>query len=276
MILIIDLSYFVFHRFYATKAYLKISKKKDVIACTFDDDNFTELFKSGFRKTMEKLAKRFEPTAIYLCKDCVRSEIWRNDHYEDYKSRKQLSDFDGRSFDVTFNEILPPLTADFRRIKVKRQFLNIPLTVISNDRCEADDICYILCKRVFSSEVKTVISGDHDYMQLIDDDTEVLDLKLKPLRDKSVGSASQDLILKILVGDKSDNVPPMCTKKHALDLVRKHSFEEIVEMYRDSDRFRLNRLLVDMNQIPENLIEEVVSNLRQSVSQPLPVQSVQS
>lgn len=258
MILIIDLSYFVFHRFYATKAYLKISKQTDSIPCSFDDDKFREIFKSGFRKTMEKLAKKFVPSAIYLSKDCSRSDIWRNDVYENYKSRKHLSDFDGRSFDVTFNEILPTLKADFTRFKIRRIFLNIPITMVSNDKCEADDICYILCKHVFSTEDKTVISGDHDYMQLINDNTDVFDLKLKSLREKSIGSAAEDLILKILIGDKSDNIPPICSKKQALDLIEKHTFDQIVEKYEGCDRFRLNRLLVDMDQIPNELIQEVV------------------
>jgi 5'-3' exonuclease len=208
---------------------------------------------------MEKLAKKFVPTAIYLSKDCTRDNIWRNDIYENYKSRKQLSDFDGRSFDVTFNEIIPTLTAQFTRLKIKRKFFNIPITIISNNKCEADDICYILCKHVFSNESKTVISGDHDYMQLIDDQTDVLDLKLKSLKEKSIGSASEDLIFKILIGDKSDNVPPICSKKYALDLIEKHTFDQIVEIYQDNQKFQLNRLLVDMDQIPDNLIEEVVN-----------------
>lgn len=259
MILIIDLSYFVFHRFYATKAYIKISKQTDTVICTFDDDRFRSIFKSGFVKSMEKLVKRFKPSKIYLSKDCTRSEIWRNDVYEQYKSRKQLSDFDGRAFDVTFHEILPTLIADFTRFKMGRNFFNIPLIVISNDKCEADDICYILCKHVFHGEDKAIISGDHDYMQLIDDNTDVFDLKLKSLKEKSIGSAEQDLILKILTGDKSDNIPPICSKKHALDLIEKHSFDEIVEIYRENEKFQFNQLLVDMKKIPEELIEQVVA-----------------
>lgn len=242
-----------------------MSKQTESIACSFDDNKFTEIFKSGFRKSMEKLAKKFLPSAIYLSKDCTRSDIWRNEVYENYKCRRQQSDFDGRSFDVTFNEILPSLQADFTRFKIRKTFLNIPITLISNDKCEADDICYILCKHVFSNEDKTVISGDHDYMQLIDDNTDVFDLKLKSLKEKSIGSAAEDLILKILIGDKSDNIPPICSKKYALDLIEKHTFEQIVEIYRDSKKFRLNRLLVDMDQIPNTLIEEVVNRCRKSL-----------
>lgn len=258
MILIIDLSYFVFHRFYATKAYVKISKQTETVTCSFDDETFTEFFKKGFRNTMEKLAKKFSPSKIYLSKDCTRSNIWRNDIYDNYKSRKQLSDFDGRSFDITFNEILPSLIADFTRFKIRRKFFNIPITIVSNDKCEADDISYILCKRIFLDEEKAVISGDHDYMQLIDENTNVFDLKLNSLKDKSIGSASKDLILKILTGDKSDNIPSICSKTCALDLIGKYSFEEIVEKYIADERFQLNRTMVDMNQIPEKLIDEVV------------------
>ncbi len=260
MILIIDLSYFVFHRFYATKAYIKISKQTEAVKCSFDDTIFTEFFKKGFRNTMEKLAKKFSPSTIYLSKDCTRSDIWRNGIYENYKSRKHLTDFDGRSFDITFNEILPSLIADFTRFKIRRNFFNIPITIVSNDKCEADDISYILSKRVFLDEEKAIISGDHDYMQLIDENTNVFDLKLNSLKDKSIGSASEDLALKILTGDKSDNIPPICSKTCALDLIGKHSFEEIVEKYKDDEKFQLNRTLVDMNQIPEYLIDEVVKS----------------
>jgi len=260
-ILVIDLSYFVFHRFYATKSYVKISKQTDSISCTFDDLRFTEIFTNGFRKDMEKLAKKFTPREIYLSKDCSRIDIWRNSIYKDYKSREQQSDFDPRAFRITMNEILPQLMEDYRRIKIRRTYYQIPMKIISYDECEADDICYVLCKRIFLNEQKVVITGDHDYLQLIDERTEVYDLKLNSLRDKSIGTASEDLIYKILTGDKSDNIPSLCSKKNALSMIQTKTMEEIECMYKDNSNFNLNRALVDMREIPQSIIKGVIQEV---------------
>lgn len=261
MILIIDLSYFVFYRFYASKAYVKISKQGDSITCDFDDDAFKTMYTSGIVKSLEKLAKKFRPSVVYLSKDCMRNDIWRNDIYDNYKNRKNLSDFDGRAFDIAIREVVPDIQRRFRRFKVNRTTeLDIPIEIVSCDKCEADDVSYVLCKKVFRDEKKIVITGDHDYMQLIDENTDVMDLKLKSLKDKSLGSASEDLMFKILIGDKSDNIPQICSKKHALEIVRKHSYEEIVEMYESDAKFTRNRTLVDMNEIPATLVAEIVES----------------
>ena len=258
MILIIDLSYFIFHRFYASKAYVKISKQMDTLNCDFDDENFKNIYKKGMVKVIEKLTKKFRPNTIYLSKDCNRSEIWRNAIYGSYKNRKNLSDFDGRAFDIALDEIIPRLQLEYKKFKINRKTIDIPIEIVSYEQCEADDISYVLCKKMFLDEEKIVISGDHDYMQLIDEKTEVMDLKLKSLREKSLGSASIDLLFKILVGDKSDNIPQICSKKQALELIQKYSCDEINRLYECDSKFILNKKLIDMDQIPSHLVEEVM------------------
>lgn len=263
MILIIDLSYFVFHRYYATKSYVKISEQSDSISISFDDLTFTDMFKTGFRKDLKKIVNKFGASEIYFAKDCARSEIWRNSIYSEYKSRKQLSDFDGRAFEVVYDELIPELKEVYKTYRYRRSIKNIPLYTISHATCEADDICAVLCKKIFGSTKKTIITGDHDYLQLVDDTTAIYDMKFRALKSKSIGCAREDLLLKILTGDKSDNIPSICSKKHALSLIRDGlSCEEIANMYRDDARFQLNRNLVDMDMIPEDLVISIVERLK--------------
>lgn len=266
MILIIDLSYFVFHRYYATKSYVKISQQSESISISFDDSTFTDMFITGFRRDLKKIVNKFGAREIYFAKDCARSEIWRNHIYSEYKSRKQLSDFDGRAFEKVYDELIPELKEVYKTHRFRRSIRNIPLYTISHATCEADDICAVLCKKIFGGTQKTVITGDHDYLQLVDDTTAIYDMKFRPLESKSIGCAREDLLLKILTGDKSDNIPSICSKKHVLSLIRDGlSCDEIANMYIDDARFQLNRNLIDMDMIPEELVISVVETIESVV-----------
>ena len=51
-----------------------------------------------------------------------------------------------------------------------------------------------------------IITNDHDYLQLINANTTIINLKNKKLNDKSCGNPKHDLLLKIICGDPADNI----------------------------------------------------------------------
>ena len=51
----------------------------------------------------------------------------------------------------------------------------------------------------------------YSYLMMMDL-LEIYDLKCKDLKDKSLGCSKKDLLHKIIIGDKSDNIPPIHAK----------------------------------------------------------------
>ena len=135
-------------------------------------------------------------------------------------------------------------------------------------KLEADDCIAIATKHLINtiSDVKiTIITADHDYLQLINEQTDIFTLKFKPLRTEknSSGNAECDLFCKIILGDKSDNIPRVfnkCGKKTALKLWNdKNSLREKLEKEDVMERFERNKKLIDFKEIPENLSNEFIN-----------------
>lgn len=256
MILIIDLSYAIFFKFYAIKSYLKISKREDV-ELTLSDDTFKDMYVRTFKESIQKLCRKFKPEKLIFAMDCPRCNIWRTQIMPTYKDRKKMADFDERSFPLIINEVVPALKTELLEFKFRRKVIPIEVHSIQHERAEADDLVYIYARRAHCDEEKVIITGDNDYLQLLDDNTEIYDLKLKPLRDKSLGSNDKDILLKVLGGDPSDNIAKLMTKKRAIEYINETSIEDIYKAYASNDKFKNNMNMVNMHNIPDDIIQEV-------------------
>ena len=255
-IIIIDTSYAIFFRFYAIRSYLNISKRDDV-ELTVDNENFKNMYKRTFVDMIQKLCKKFKARKIVFALDCPREDIWRTDIMNDYKNRKGADDFDGRVFPLTINEIIPELKVTMETFKMFRKVCPIDVQCIRHKKCEADDLVYMYCRHMHDEDNKIIITGDNDYLQLLDDYTDIYDLKMKSLRDKSLGSNEKDLLFKVLGGDPSDNIPSIMTKKRVKELLQTKEVCEIFDLYKMNSKFKNNMNMVDMNCIPTHFIDEV-------------------
>jgi 5'-3' exonuclease len=172
-----------------------------------------------------------------------------------------MADFDERTFPLIINEVVPQLKRELLYFKFRRKIIPIEVHSIQHERAEADDLVYIYTRCAHSEEEKVIITGDNDYLQLLDDKTEIYDLKLKPLKDKSLGSNDKDILLKVLGGDPSDNIAKLMTKKKAIHYINETSVEEIYRTYESNDKFKNNMNMVNMNNIPDDIIDEVKTML---------------
>jgi 5'-3' exonuclease len=239
---------------------LKISQREDV-ELSLSDDTFKDMYVRTFKESIYKLCRKFKPNKLILAMDCPRCNIWRTEIMPTYKDRKKLADFDEKTFPLIINEVVPLLKRELMDFKFRRKVIPIEVHSIQHERAEADDLVYIYTRRAHSEEEKIIITGDNDYLQLLDDKTEIYDLKLKPLRDKSLGSNDKDILLKVLGGDPSDNIAKLMTKKKAIDYINETSVEEIYRTYESNDKFKNNMKMVNMNNIPEDIIDEVKTML---------------
>ena len=85
-------------------------------------------------------------------------------------------------------------------------------TYLENERCEADDVIGVLTKKLYKDNKIYIITGDYDYLQLLyNDNVQIYTMKNEKL-EKSSGDRYRDLMMKILIGDNSDNIFVIHTK----------------------------------------------------------------
>ena len=101
-IVLIDCSYYIFHRYFATMRWYKFQKNYPEINVDeiIENENFINAFYKHIGNDMKKICKMWKTTAnnIILCYDCLRSDIWRNDIYDKYKAtRSQKNNFNKNS-----------------------------------------------------------------------------------------------------------------------------------------------------------------------------------
>lgn len=256
-LLLVDNSYNAFYRINATLMWYKRAHPEEKYDKEYDwstNKIYTDKLKKMYLNSLSKIIKKhkIELNNIYFCRDCKRKDIWRMDLYPEYKkNRDGISNNFGNIFKYIYSEVLPELQQ--KGIKV-----------ISSERAEADDVIAII-KNLTRSQEKdheiVIITSDHDYLQLIDKNTYIYNLKNKLLNEKSYGSAEKDLMVKILTGDKSDNIPSVwkkCGEKTALKyLANEKLLQEKLKESEILEKFKLNQRLIDFKYIPTEIIESV-------------------
>ena len=247
--LLIDLSYFIFYIYYARKKYFEFQDK-----CTdnlINNEEFLEGF-SNFDLKIEQIKKKLKlpkETIIIFGKDCRRKDIWRNEIYPDYKKSRKENNEVGDFFMYVYKNIINNYT------------------YIDNNKCEADDVIGILTKELYKNNTIYIITGDYDYLQLLyNDNVQIFNMKFKNLREKSCGNSSNDLMLKILMGDKSDNIYPIHKKLGPKTAMKYIESPDILLRKREDNeielKYKLNKKLIDMNEIPENYVTEILEKFK--------------
>lgn len=258
--LLIDLSYYIFYRYYATyNWYIKQKEAKERKSVT-QDPLFLEKYDKMFEKALTDLQKKFDISSenVYFAKDCSREDIWRTKHYEAYKKTREerLDTFDREIFKHSISTLIPQLQTKY---KFKLLFL---------DHLEADDIIAIVKQYERSKHPQKeifIVTNDNDYVQLIDDYTLVVNLQGKDLKTRIDCVPEEYLKRKIILGDKSDNIASIAKKigeKTSAKLANDDAaLEALFEKNPDAKvNYELNKLLISFDSIPKNLRQQVIEN----------------
>lgn len=254
--LLIDLGYFSFYRLHACKSWYK--KAKDYINDEemYNDEIFQNTLIKRIKTSINEIIKKnkLNISNIIFCKDCNRSNIWRTEIYPEYKqTRKNLKC--GNSFNIIHETI-----------KEISNTNNIP--IIYNECCEADDIVYIVKKYLSKLDPNNkfiILASDIDYYQLINDNTKMLRLDNRNPYKTSTGDPKKDLLIKIICGDKSDNIPSIkkkCGIKTAIKLIDEPEIlSKLLIDEKINRQYNLNTKLVDLNYIPIEIQKTVQDEL---------------
>lgn len=252
--IMIDLSYYIFYRYYSTYNWLKKYMKSEVAACDIMEDHmFMEKYQKLFERTLCDIIAlaKVSWNNVYLVKDCIRENIWRNDFICNYKGTRddKLDTFNKDIFKYTYSTLIPSLQAKYN------------FNIVSHERLEADDIIALIKMDIRKNNnhvIITIITNDNDYIQLVDNNTIIKNLQGKELKTRINVSPELYLKIKCISGDKSDNIAAIKSKigiktaeKLACDI---NNFDAFCKKNPEAfERYKLNKLLIDFNDIPYEL-----------------------
>tara|TARA_B100001057_G_scaffold165589_1_gene166282 strand:+ start:33393 stop:34229 length:837 start_codon:yes stop_codon:yes gene_type:complete len=268
--ILIDTSYFIFYRYYALINWWKMAKKDEPqLLDPFLSEEFVQKFRKTFIDKLYEIPKKLKIKKndyIFIAAlDCPRKNIWRNDLFQDYKGTREYDDtFMGGPFFELGIQILKELN----------------ITSLKFDRLEADDCVALTCKQILEKNTNsqlhnkclkiTIIASDMDYLQLLNDNINIINLKYKSITESKNAStnAEYNLFCKIVMGDKSDNIPPIF-KKCGIKTAQKYYHDkelfenELSKSVTSRELFERNKKIIDFNYIPEELVNSFNLYLKQ-------------
>jgi len=247
-IILIDQSYYIFNRYYATYNWYRRRYDELDYENINENSDFILAFFRHFENDMKKLTKKYKTvkTNIIFCIDCCRCDIWRNEIYADYKmSRNKKTNFNSIVF-----------------ILFKNYISNYDYNYCEYNNLEADDIVYLIKRKIneefINSEI-IIITNDSDYLQMYGEKVNIYNMQFKDLSLRIKNSPKIELEFKIIYGDKSDNIQKIqvgLNKDNALKLAVMDNNDKIkyLEENKLLENYKLNKKLVDLSEIPENLM----------------------
>ena len=165
----------------------------------------------GFLRSIGYTINMFRPTRCIIVFDGKGGSSRRRKLYPEYKAKRKTNIRLNRAYD--FQTIEEERENMIRQIRRTIDYLeHLPITLLSIDNVEADDIIAYASKQVLTDSKVTIMSSDKDFLQLVDDRISVWSPTKKKLYKpeqvmEEYGIPSHNLLMyRIFDGDKSDNI----------------------------------------------------------------------
>lgn len=255
--LFVDTSYAVFYRYYAIYSWYKRAHPDEKLNAEtiLENKMFMDKYDKMFLNMVPMLAKKYKvkPENIIFALDCRSENIWRQPLYPSYKDRRENVNFNGGIFTHTLEVLMEQLVLAYR------------CKVIEHDRLEADDVL-ALCTKILSYKRAVIITNDNDYVQLYKyPGVEIYNLGGQALKSR-IKNVDTYLMLKIILGDKSDNIPAIGKKigtKTAEKMIADEAyFHKVLEKEEVREGFVRNKTLIDFDCIPVRFYDDVKKILK--------------
>jgi 5'-3' exonuclease len=267
----IDFSYYVFYRYHALVTWWNFSQEDKFDPSTLTEnqlflDKFRDMCVENIGKVIKKYVPLFKKTnkhyTLFLARDCSRCDIWRHQHTDGYKAGREAgTHWNPYIFEYTYEVVVPAILQTY------------PGTLLSVETAEADDIIGVLVRslrRESESRLIVVVTNDLDYLQLMHPSTVIVNLQGKRLEEKAPHpNPVVSKRIKILSGDKSDNIPSIFNKRTTKAKIAEYAqlpdteFQSFIESLDEESkrRYHHNALLIDQDLIPLGLRQKIESLL---------------
>ena len=208
------------------------------------------LFKATFFSSFFKAISEINPNRVFCCID---GSSWRKDIFEGYKASRaakrsaSIVNFD--AFFAVWSDLLERLKVAFEGTNI--YFVDVPKT-------EADDQISVIVKSHPEWECYN-FSSDRDFMQLfVCANYHQYDAIKKQYL--STLNPETDLLVKIITGDKSDDIPGIKKGvgiKTAEKIVNSGELDKWLEENQLTEKFMLNSKLISFENIPTEYTEAI-------------------
>lgn len=165
----------------------------------------------GFLRSLGFLVRTIDPTRVICVFDGQGSSTNRKSMNSDYKANRNIKRITNWELFDNKEDEYASMTMQMHRLVEYLQCL--PLSLISIDKVEADDVISYLAQQFDKANKKvTIVSSDKDFLQIITDNIEVyspIEKKTYGVKEvmEKIGMIPENyLILKALLGDNSDNL----------------------------------------------------------------------
>ena len=222
---------------------------------------------TGFLKSVGYVTRKFKPSRVYVIFDGKGGSKRRRDIYPDYKlGRKPLTRLN-RTYDMTTEKDEQDLMR-YELVIVAKALMKLPITTITLDHVEADDIISYIAQHVVENGGESIIySTDKDFLQLVGDDIKVWN----PVRKKTYipeivvedyeVHPNNFLLYRALTGDTSDNLPGIkgLGMKTLLKIVpefvtEQHlTFDDVIDAAENSKLKVASRIIDEQESIKRNI-----------------------
>ena len=222
---------------------------------------------TGFLRSVAAVVRLIKPTRCVIVFDGKGGSRRRKDLYPQYKAN--------RANKTAFNRYQEFASLEDEQDSMRRQFgrviqyLNcLPVTTLSIDNVEADDIMAYIANEIYTNDKNrvTICSTDRDFLQLVNNRISVWSPIKKKMYTPSVmqeefGFSSKNYLLyRSFIGDKSDNIPglkgvgPKSLIKYfpVFTEDREITVEEIVQYANDVDKkYKVHSLVSENKELLE-------------------------
>jgi len=282
-LILVDASYNSFYRFFATLSWYRFAEKDDYLKNIkgnpkydfFKNKKFTAKYRKMYLTGIEKFIPNMDKDCIlFFCLDVKQSTLWRHKMIKDsnveikdeYKGERP--DLGSKYFlETIFNYTYQVMLQEFKKEK------KYPVQILKFAKTEADDIIAIISQEMElmnKNHEIIIVSGDDDFTQLLRDNVSILDFRTKSFKVKTKEDSQEKLRLKIINGDKSDNIRSIFPKsREEVSLKQRKqvrdSIEEMQTFLEENEnankRFILNEKLIDFRKIPDVIRNPVLKKL---------------
>lgn len=199
----------------------------------------------NFFKNFKALVEKFTPNRIFLALEGYPK--FRYQLYPDYKKdRRLIKQASSQDKQVFFNN---------QKDKILELMQHLPAVSVSAVDYESDDIINTLAHDLKDEEI-TIISNDHDYIQLLQQNFASLQIFDPRVKDFLVAPSYHYLTWKSLAGDKSDSIPGIISNKKAEILSQSPSeLDHFLSSPENHANFKLNLDLINFRSIPSDELQ---------------------
>ena len=222
---------------------------------------------TGFLRSVAAVVRLIKPTRCIIVFDGKGGSRRRKDIYPEYKAN--------RANKTAFNRYKEFASLEDEQDSMRRQFgrviqyLNcLPITTLSIDNVEADDIMAYIANEIYTDQKNrvTICSTDRDFLQLVNDRISVWSPIKKKMYTPSVMkeefgfNSTNYLVYRSFIGDKSDNIPglkgvgPKSLVKYfpVFTEDREITIDELVEYANDVDKkYKVHTLVSENKELLE-------------------------